>query len=54
LRCCLRFDRGTDQPVSIAQTQSDTERQDMLRGGSTKKGIYNVLGLDGTDFSAPP
>jgi lipoprotein-anchoring transpeptidase ErfK/SrfK len=37
--------------VGIAQAQSDNERQDMLRGGSTKKGIYNVLGLDGTDFS---
>jgi len=37
--------------VSIAQAQSDNERQDMLRGGSTKKGMYNVLGLDGTDFS---
>jgi lipoprotein-anchoring transpeptidase ErfK/SrfK len=22
----------------------------MLRGGSTKKGIYNVFGLDGTDL----
>jgi len=38
-------------PISFAQAQSDNERQDMLRGGSTKKGIYNVLGLDGTDFS---
>ena len=38
-------------PVNLAQAQSDNERQDMLRGGSTKKGIYNVLGLDGTDFS---
>jgi len=37
-------------PVNLAQAQSDNERQDMLRGGSTKKGIYNVLGLDGTDF----
>ena len=37
--------------VGIAQAQSDNERQDMLRGGSTKKGMYNVLGLDGTDFS---
>ena len=35
-------------PVSIAQAQSDNERQEMLRGGSTKKGIYNILGLDGT------
>ncbi len=38
-------------PVNLAQAQSDNERQDMLRGGSTKKGIYNVLGFDGTDFS---
>jgi lipoprotein-anchoring transpeptidase ErfK/SrfK len=38
-------------PVSLAQAQSDNEREDMLRGGSTKKGMYNVLGLDGTDFS---
>jgi len=38
-------------PISLAQAQSDNERQDMLRGGSTKKGMYNVLGLDGTDFS---
>jgi homoaconitase/3-isopropylmalate dehydratase large subunit len=34
--------------VSLAQAQSDNERQDMLRGGATKKGIYNVFGLDGT------
>jgi lipoprotein-anchoring transpeptidase ErfK/SrfK len=38
-------------PVSLAQAQSDNERADMLRGGSTKKGMFNVLGLDGTDFS---
>jgi lipoprotein-anchoring transpeptidase ErfK/SrfK len=38
-------------PVSLAQAQSDNEREDMLRGGSTRKGMYNVLGLDGTDFS---
>ena len=38
-------------PVNLAQAQSDNERQDILRGGSTKKGIYNVLGLDSTDFS---
>jgi lipoprotein-anchoring transpeptidase ErfK/SrfK len=37
--------------VGLAQAQSDNERTDMLRGGSTKKGMYNVLGLDGTDFS---
>jgi lipoprotein-anchoring transpeptidase ErfK/SrfK len=37
-------------PISLAQAQSDNERQDMLRGGSTKKGSYNILGFDGTDF----
>jgi len=37
-------------PISLAQAQSD-ERQEMLRGGATKKGIYNILGFDGTDFS---
>jgi lipoprotein-anchoring transpeptidase ErfK/SrfK len=37
-------------PVSVAQAQYDTERQDMLRGGATKKGSYNILGFDGTDF----
>jgi lipoprotein-anchoring transpeptidase ErfK/SrfK len=38
-------------PAGLAQAQSDTERQEMLRGGASKKGIYNVLGWDGTDFS---
>ena len=38
-------------PVSLAQAQSDNERQETLRGGATKKGIYNVFGWDGTDFS---
>jgi lipoprotein-anchoring transpeptidase ErfK/SrfK len=38
-------------PVGLAQAQSDSEREDMLRGGATKKGMYNVLGLDGTDLS---
>ena len=37
-------------PVSLAQAQSDSERQEMLRGGATKKGIYNIFGLDGTDL----
>src|SRR5262249_20530897 len=36
--------------VSVAQAQSDNERQDMLRGGSTKKGSYNLFGWDGTDL----
>ena len=34
--------------VNLAQAQSDNERQDMLRGGATKKGIYNAFGWDGT------
>ena len=38
-------------PISLAQAQSDNERADMLRGGSTKKGMFNALGLDGTDLS---
>ena len=38
-------------PVGLAQAQSDTERQEVLRGGASKKGIYNVFGWDGTDFS---
>jgi len=37
-------------PVSLAQAQPDNERQELLRGGATKKGIYNILGFDGTDF----
>jgi lipoprotein-anchoring transpeptidase ErfK/SrfK len=36
-------------PIGLAQAQSD-ERQDMLRGGAQKKGIYNILGFDGTGF----
>jgi lipoprotein-anchoring transpeptidase ErfK/SrfK len=36
--------------VTLAQAQSDNERQDMLRGGATKKGSYNILGFDGTDL----
>jgi lipoprotein-anchoring transpeptidase ErfK/SrfK len=38
-------------PISFAQAQSDNEREDILRGGATKKGMFNVLGLDGTDLS---
>jgi lipoprotein-anchoring transpeptidase ErfK/SrfK len=34
--------------VSLAQAQADNERQEMLRGGATKKGVYNIFGLDGT------
>ena len=37
-------------PAGFAQAQSD-ERQDLLRGGAQKKGMYNILGFDGTDFS---
>jgi len=33
--------------VNLAQAQSD-ERLEMLRGGASKKGIYNAFGLDGT------
>ena len=34
-------------PVSLAQAQSD-ERQELLRGGAQKKGVYNIFGFDGT------
>jgi lipoprotein-anchoring transpeptidase ErfK/SrfK len=37
--------------ASLVQAQSDNERQELLRGGATKKGIYNILGFDGTDFA---
>src|SRR5262249_33707887 len=33
-------------PVTLAQAQ-DGERQELLRGGATKKGIYNIFGWDG-------
>jgi lipoprotein-anchoring transpeptidase ErfK/SrfK len=35
-------------PVGLAQAQSEDERQELLRGGATKKGVYNIFGLDGT------
>ena len=35
-------------PAGLAHAQSDNERQEMLRGGATKKGVYNIFGLDGT------
>ena len=35
-------------PASLAQAQFDNEQQEMLRGGATKKGIYNIFGFDGT------
>lgn len=37
-------------PVCLAQAQSNNERLDMLRGGASAKGVYNVFGLDGTDL----
>jgi lipoprotein-anchoring transpeptidase ErfK/SrfK len=36
--------------VSLAQVASDKERMELLRGGASKKGVYNVFGLDGTDL----
>ncbi len=33
---------------SLANAQSDNERMEMLRGGASKKGVYNIFGLDGT------
>ena len=35
--------------VSLAQARAD-ERQEMMRGGATKKGVYNIFGFDGTDL----
>ncbi len=35
-------------PISLAQAQSNDERQELLRGGAQKKGVYNILGFDGT------
>jgi lipoprotein-anchoring transpeptidase ErfK/SrfK len=34
-------------PNTLAQAQSD-ERQELMRGGASKKGVYNIFGLDGT------
>ncbi len=33
--------------VSLAHAQSE-ERLEILRGGASKKGVYNIFGLDGT------
>ena len=33
---------------SVANAQVDKERMEMLRGGASKKGVYNLFGLDGT------
>jgi lipoprotein-anchoring transpeptidase ErfK/SrfK len=35
---------------TVCLAQAGTEQQEMLRGGASKKGVYNVLGLDGTDL----
>lgn len=35
-------------PISVAQAQFDNEQQEILRGGATKKGVYNIFGWDGT------
>ena len=35
-------------PAGLARAQSDGERLETLRGGASKKGVYNVFGLDGT------
>jgi lipoprotein-anchoring transpeptidase ErfK/SrfK len=37
-------------PVSLAQAQSDNERLEILRGGASKKGVYNIFGFDGTNL----
>ena len=34
-------------PIGLAQAQTD-ERTELLRGGASKKGVYNIFGLDGT------
>src|SRR5262245_19108137 len=34
--------------VGLAQAQTDKEQQEMLRGGASKKGVYNIFGFDGT------
>jgi lipoprotein-anchoring transpeptidase ErfK/SrfK len=34
--------------LSVANAQVDKERMEMLRGGASKKGVYNLFGLDGT------
>lgn len=33
---------------SLANAQSDNERMEMLRGGASRKGVYNIFGFDGT------
>lgn len=41
---------GLLSPVSLAQAQSDNERLELLRGGASKKGVYNIFGFDGTEL----
>jgi len=41
---------GLPGAASRAQVASDKERLEILRGGASKKGIYNIFGLDGTDL----
>lgn len=36
--------------ATLAQAQSD-ERQELMRGGAQKRGMYNIFGFDGTDFA---
>jgi lipoprotein-anchoring transpeptidase ErfK/SrfK len=38
-------------PVGLAQAEFANEQQEMLRGGATKKGVYNLFGWDGTGLS---
>ena len=47
-----REDRFFDLFARHAQTvmQGALALQDMLRGGATKKGVYNIFGFDGTDL----
>jgi lipoprotein-anchoring transpeptidase ErfK/SrfK len=35
-------------PIGHAQAQLANEKLEMLRGGATKKGVYNLFGWDGT------
>ena len=36
--------------INLAHAQSDNEQLEMLRGGASKKGVYNIFGWDGTDL----
>ena len=38
--------------VSLAQAQVDSERQEMMRGGASRKGVYNIFGLDAQEFAS--